>query len=266
MTTSIDILEQARRLAAAGCSVIPIDSPECLKGVDNSSAGKRPAIPWKQFQSTRATDDQLIGWFGTESRNIGIVTGVISDLVVVDCDSPEALAWADTHLPPTPWRVRTSKGEHRGYRHPGGAVRNAVRIDTGDPTIKIDVRGDGGYVVGPGSLHASGAAYEWIAEEPASTASLPRFDPAWLKGETAPHDPRTEKPIVAEGGRNDFLFREGCKLRRELAWGEQTVAAVLNLLNDEHCRPPLDGREMQRIAKSCMVAHDDDEVRITSTP
>ncbi len=166
---------------------MPIDHPATTTQTDESRIGKIPTLPsWKGLQTERPSESDIRSWFDCgHLRNIGIVTGAISDLVVVDCDSPEAIAWADARLPATPWRSRTGKGEHRGYRHPGAAVKNSVRIDTGDPAVKIDVRGDGGYVVAPGSVHANGTPYEWLVEPPSSRDALPVFNLTWLKADAS---------------------------------------------------------------------------------
>src|SRR5690606_17775107 len=52
--------------------------------------------------------------------------------------------------------VRTGKGRHLYFRHPGGTVRNFTRKLPG-----LDLRGDGGYVVAPPSTHANGERYVW---------------------------------------------------------------------------------------------------------
>ena len=183
-------------------------------------------------------------------RNIGIVTGAVSNLIVIDCDNSEAMAWADVHLPATPWRVRTARGEHRGYRHPGGLYPNTVRIETGDPEIKIDVRGDGGYVVAPGSQHRDGMMNEWAVGEPSAVDALPVFDPAWLSlGVPSSHPVARVAAEVSAGHRNDTLFREGCRLRR-LGWNEAEIGAALQARNLARCRPPLEAREVQAIAAS----------------
>ena len=107
------------------------------------------------------------------------MTGVVSGIVVIDCDPPGTIAWADEHPPPTGIATRTAKGEHRFYRHPGGFIKNTVRVYTGEARIEIDVRADGGYVVGPGSVHETGTVYEKVADWPAID-KLPVFDPVWL--------------------------------------------------------------------------------------
>ena len=89
--------------------------------------------------------------------------------------------------------TRTAKGEHRFYRHPGGTVRNSVRIRTGDGAIKIDVRGDGAYVVAPGSVHQTGVVYERVGLWP-PVAELPMFDPSWLELENPDESHRQAAP------------------------------------------------------------------------
>lgn len=175
-----------------GYSVIPLDHPAETNQTDPKRIGKVPRLQtWKMFQEARPTRDNLRAWFGNgHRRNIGLVTGAVSNLVMIDLDSPEALTWADAHLPPTPMVTRTAQGEHRGYRHPGVPVRNKARVQTGDPAVKIDVRADGGYVVGPTSLHASGVVYERAGTWP-PVAELPVFDPAWLEPDAPAAEPET---------------------------------------------------------------------------
>lgn len=248
-----DALARARWFADLGCSVIPIDHPaDAASHADPSNVGKTPTVAWKAFQTARPSDQHLSAWFGNgHHRNIGVITGAVSNLVVVDCDSAEAVEWADAHLPRTPWRVLTSKGEHRGYRHPGVPVGNQVRIDTGDPAIKIDVRGDGGYVVAPGSEHVSGARYEWIGEPP-SIDALPVFDPEWLAlmSPSGAAPTPTLPASVSEGSRNDTLFTEGCRLRR-LGLDHPEILATLEAINVRRCRPPLSAQEVETISRSC---------------
>ncbi|MGE3841736.1 MAG: bifunctional DNA primase/polymerase, partial [Vicinamibacterales bacterium] len=112
-------METALDLTARGLSVIPIPRPGVSPGAD----GKVPAIAWKAFQTRRATEAELRRWFAYD-QNVAIVTGAISGLVVVDADSPEAIAWIRRRLPYTPWQTKTARGFHLFYGHPGVPVRN----------------------------------------------------------------------------------------------------------------------------------------------
>ena len=142
----------AANLVARGCSVIPIRTDS-----------KKPAVTsWKAYQTRKPTVDELVDWFIGKPRNVAIVTGSISNIVVVDIEDDHSLAWARQHLPRTDKRVRTGGGgQHWYYRHPGTPVRNRVRIKADDPAVKIDIRADHGYVLAPGSIHpVTGRVYE----------------------------------------------------------------------------------------------------------
>ncbi len=172
-------VEQALLLRDLGFSVFPVPLP--VPGTPDGQVGdgKRPAIEWKPFQSHRPDAAQVRQWFG-RPRNIGIVTGAISNHIVIDCDSNSALRWATAHLPYTPRQTVTSKGFHLGYQSPGIPVRNRARIQTGTGKIALDVRGDGGFVIGPFSTHMSGAIYYAVADWDAPLSEVPVFDPTWL--------------------------------------------------------------------------------------
>ncbi|MBK6297742.1 MAG: bifunctional DNA primase/polymerase [Sphingomonadales bacterium] len=135
---------------------------------------KAPAIKWEKFKSERATDEQILRWQEhSPDANIGVVTGIISGIFVLDLDSEEALIEAEHRgLPQTP-RVRTGKGQHIYFRYPPGAtVNNRTGI-----LPKTDIRGEGGYVVAPPSVHPNGTVYEWIT----SPDGCPLADaPEWL--------------------------------------------------------------------------------------
>ena len=232
-----------------GLSIIPVEH-----------RGKRPTCKWKEFQTRRPTFEELEAWFDTGADlNVGIVTGTVSGVVLIDCDSAEGIAWADAHLPPTPMVTHTAKGEHRFYGHPGRPVGNKVRIHTG-AKIAIDVRGDGGYVVGPGGVHETGAVYKKVGDWP-PVDKLPVFDPAWLESKPGkrPSPASTASPqthgladessppsqSVPTGERNDTVFREARRLHRlglaETAICESsscsTVSAVARLWQRRRSSP-----------------------------
>lgn len=138
------MLALARAYMANGLTPIPLEFRD-----------KKPSIKWAEFQNRKPTDEELVKWF-KKPCNIGIITGVPSGIVVIDLDGPAGIAEAEKLGLSSTVAVKTGKGKHLYYRHPGGIVQNNVRIAPG-----IDVRGDGGYVVAPTSVHASGAHYEW---------------------------------------------------------------------------------------------------------
>lgn len=120
---------------------------------------KKPLIAWQKYQKRLPTEDEITEWWKKwPNANPAIVTGTVSGIVVIDADGEAGRAFVAAHCPATSVYVRTAKGWHFYYRHPGhGEVHNAVRF-----APEVDVRGDGGYVVAPPSVHASGAVYEWL--------------------------------------------------------------------------------------------------------
>jgi len=141
------ILDYAYYYLKKGFSVIPL-----------RPNGKKPVIEWAEFQSRFPTEEELFEWFGNGSQNnIGIVTGAISGLDVVDLDSADAVRFAQEHSFPLTPLVKTGEGIHLYYRHKEG-VRNFQKRDD---LPGIDLRGDGGYIVAPPSVHESGKRYHW---------------------------------------------------------------------------------------------------------
>jgi hypothetical protein len=167
-------LDDALALLARGCSVIPVPRPG--PGGD----GKIPAIPWREFQMRRPTEAELRHWFATP-MNVAIVTGAVSGLVVIDADSPEGLRCCVRRLPYTPWQTKTARGYHLFYQHPGRRIPNRARLDTSAGRVAVDVRGDGGYVIAPGSLHATGVRYTFAGDWTQPRDRVPRFWPGWLE-------------------------------------------------------------------------------------
>lgn len=128
---------------------------------------KVPMVKWERYKSERASLETIAIW-ASETTNFGIVTGRISGVVVLDLDTEAAIAEAKRHgLPEGTLSVRTPNGLHVYLKHPGGTIRNRVGLLLG-----ADFRGDGGFVVAPGSSFSpsenekragkSGGTYSWI--------------------------------------------------------------------------------------------------------
>ena len=154
---------------ARGWSVIPVEP-----------RGKRPLVAWRGFQTRRASLAQLARWFARwPDANVAIVTGRLSRLVVVDvdprhggADSLAAFEAAHGALPATIEALTGGGGRHLYFRHPGKRVANRVGLWPG-----IDLRGDGGCVVAPPSVHPSGRRYAWrpgCSPDELPAAPLPR--------------------------------------------------------------------------------------------
>src|SRR5581483_2759319 len=239
--TANNMLKAALDYAERGLSVIPI-KPQA----------KQPLIKWKPYRGRRATPNEIRAWLRQwPDANIGIVTGAISGIVVLDCDSDDAMAFArQWGLPELAPRVKTGNGWHIYFAHPGYRVRNFVKQD-GDA---IDLRGDGGFIVAPPSVHPSGSAYRWelkaddlppipdwlaqiIAEKPKKPTQQNGngHNPQAYSGTTpyarAALQAELEKlRNTPEGSRNDQLNRSAYNVFRLMAGGDlpedETYSAV----------------------------------------
>lgn len=118
---------------------------------------KRPAISWKEYMTRRPTDQELHTWFDTPKFNaIGLATGQISGVVVVDLDSDKI---PDGFTLESPLVSKTiSGGRHFFYRW-DEEMRNDAKVEG----LPIDFRGDGGFVVIPPSALGD-KGYSWDNE------------------------------------------------------------------------------------------------------
>jgi len=172
--------------------------------------GKKPIGPWKAYQeNTSATADQLAAWDASDF-NLCIVTGSASGILVVDVDSPEAQKLIDELDPPLTPAVRTAKGQHLYFRFPDYEIRNSTNIRG----VKLDVRGEGGYVIGAGSIHPTGLRYDWtISPADVEFAPLPDNLRALLEkesrsGQRADLGPATDLPSTGVRGLDRCLGEE----------------------------------------------------------
>jgi hypothetical protein len=176
---AVEMQAHALRLLDRGFSLIPVPSPRAGVPMGEPGDGKTPAIAWREFQHRLPTVEEIARWF-TQPMNVAVVTGAVSGVVAIDADAPDALLWCTKHLPYTPWQTQTAHGFHLWYRHPGVRVPNRVRLNTRDGQLPIDVRADGGFVIAPGSIHATGVAYREAGDWTASRDELPVFWPGWV--------------------------------------------------------------------------------------
>jgi hypothetical protein len=242
--------EAAARYLSRGWPVVPL-------------AGKVPMIPWKEFQSRLPCRGDIDGWFlprESSPTGLGIVTGNVSGLVVVDCDSrDDATHWTAEHGS-SPLEVQTGGGGvHLYYAMPDGIE---VRNRQGLFQRKIDLRGEGGYAVAPPSLHSSGKFYEWLSF--AERVTLPVFDAAWLSeahqerrlplvegGDKVRHALSYILKIHAvagEGGHNN-TFRAACKLR-DAGLSKTEAFELLSRWNETNASPLWSAEELEHKIES----------------
>ncbi len=176
-----NILDHALRYAGIGWEVFPlygIKDGVCTcwkKEKCGSNAGKHPLTSDGLLSAT--TDPlQIRKWFESgDNINIGVRTGEVSNLVVIDIDGDNDLNESD--LPETVEQITGSGGRHLLYKYPkdGNKYKTMVRV-----IENVDSRADGGYIVAPPSMHLSGNKYEWECEHDPFNTEINDGPKSWL--------------------------------------------------------------------------------------
>jgi len=225
-------LEAALEYLRLGWSVIPV-------GQD-----KKPLIEWGEYKNKLPEKERVEAWFKKASNTqVAIVTGAISDLAVVDIEA----GGKTEDLPNTVISKTGGGGFHYYYKHPGKPIKNGVRVRE-----LTDIRGDGGYVVAPPSLHLSGKNYEWVV--PPGISDIADF-PEWIIGNKKSNDKlATDWNVklhteVGEGQRNDTAASIAGKILKTLPAEEWEIEGwtYLQKWNANFCKPPITLAELQSV-------------------
>jgi hypothetical protein len=142
----------------------------CHKGSRCESPGKHPV--WKRFYEKATSDPQeLMKLYADNVYNVGIPTGEVNGLVILDFDGEEGMRtlaqWRERGLSDT-WEVTTaSGGKHLIYSLPFEVEIDGIPFEVRN-TVKsigagVDVRGEHGFTVGPGSIGLKGE-YVWARD------------------------------------------------------------------------------------------------------
>ena len=184
---NLDPLTAAQAYAAAGICVIPL----------RTDGSKAPALPaWKQYEHHQPDPADLCRWFSEGRHGIGLINGAVSgNLETLDFDEPGLYERFETLcleqgreelVGRLPLVATPSGGRHLLYRCTelvDGNQKLAQRLVGGSLETLIETRGEGGYIVAPGSpvgCHPAGTPYRFLRGGP---ASLPRITPEerrWL--------------------------------------------------------------------------------------
>jgi hypothetical protein len=218
-----------------------------------SRVGKHARVAWGdvEYGVPVPRPDPGAGW--------GLRTGAHpkgSDVFVVDLDSDAAAEAFDALGGASEtYTVQTARGFHLYFKHPGFHVKTS----RGDLAPKIDIRGDGGIVIAPGSPHKSGATYtELNSVEP---IDAPIWLLEWLQKQRAPseaqHYPgdveggqlayhrklyaeylKTAPPSISEAGGDEALWNVVQHGAWDLLLPVEDVLELVAEHFDPRCRPP----------------------------
>ncbi len=250
--------------------------------------------------------DQINKWWEDyPNANIGIATGKLPEknkyLIVVDCDVhkdrngyKELYEYQEVNTPlPTTLTARSGSGGTHYYLLSEKPYKNAVNILENYCGHKsgVDVRGVGGYIVAPPSIHPdTKSRYKWqgafdfskiadggtaldklmkdgnVSIDGAKPATPPKWTSTRLKRKT---DKAEEKPtdeyenilIIAknkgltfkEGKRNNDIHKLACCLQYR-GYTDNQINDYCNRVNSECCSPPLPDKEVEGAIRSALKA------------
>ena len=223
--------------------------------------GKEPVISkreggngYKDASSDHGRVTAMFNKAGRKATGYGIATGAASGVVVVDVDGPEARAEAERLGLRSEFVVKTGRPEGDGW-HLYFKIPPGVKIRSRVLALGVELKAEGCYVVGPGSLHPSGATYRLVKDgkpSPMPECLLESEPDASLGDRVTDSGPVTVDlagPQIAEGARNRELTRIAGRLHDGTRDQDQ-LAACLLAINSARCAPPLDEAEVSKIAAS----------------
>lgn len=236
--------------------------PGCL------AKGKHPATPMGVRDATSDIKQVIKWWVDNPDWNIGLHC---NKYTVLDVDGEEGkeelrrLVKLHRDVPSfsNGPRATTGGGGYHFY-FKSSEVGNKVKFAPG-----LDIRSEGGYVIAPPSLHASGKRYKWdiglevglVQEMPAWLLKLAKGEPNKFKSYSVPgsdkEKPRVDissLPAIDDGCRNGEL----CKIAGRFFWEGNTMPEVVELLdkvNRLKCLPPVSRNEIERIVSNVSRYH-----------
>ena len=220
--------------------------------------GKRPKT--KNGCKDATTDAAIVKawWQQWPNANIGIATGNKSGgIFVVDLDIDEDRGLDGYHTLrewenengkfPETWTAITGRGGYHLYYRWSSKVKNRAGIIDG-----VDIRGEGGYVVAPPSIHNNGHRYEW--EYAPDEFELKKADnnvEFFLQTGKTIGNSFSMPDKVGQGERNTMLFKFACMMQAKGA-SDQAVFAATMQENNAKCIPALSDSEVEIIVKSAL--------------
>jgi Bifunctional DNA primase/polymerase, N-terminal/Primase C terminal 1 (PriCT-1) len=243
----------ALRLAQSGLAVFPCQP-----------RGKEPACDAGLLAATKDAERIDRWWRSIPDLNIGIATGAVSGIFVLDVDGDDGehslrKLEAEHGVLPQTAEVITGKGRHCYFRLGEQSVKNSV----GQIAPGLDVRGEGGYVIAPPSIHPSSRAYAWSVD----TASEFAGAPEWLhtliagtssgagKGKPLEYWHRLLTGAIRNGERNTTLTSLCGKLLHTGLTDVILLYDVMTCINIARCADPLSEAELDTIIASVISTH-----------
>jgi hypothetical protein len=199
---------------------------------------------WRRRAPCSWVKDMMERW---PTANVGILTR-LSNVTVVDVDDAALIDAMIARFGKTPLKTRTpSGGMHLWYRRSDDIDHNL----RGTEGLAVDVRSNGLIVVPPSirpSGKYAGRGYEFVEGSWDDLARIPKVRAGSLAANPASATQPTRLRAVAEGRRNDTLFRVLLRQARHCD-DKSALQDVANTVNDDF-DPPLPLTEVTKTVES----------------
>jgi hypothetical protein len=231
---------------------------------------KLPATPRGFHDATTDSATVVREWTADPHANVGIATGQSAGILVLDIDPGGDVTMHELRRKlgplPTTLAAVTPRGFHGYFQHPDVDVRcSAGRLGTG-----VDVRANGGYVVGPPSRIGSGR-YGWrlaAGQSEPLPSDIVELPAAWIEALATRTPPRTEAErdaayvraairaeigavrFAPEGTRNTTLNASAFAVARFATSGQVREDDLVDLLLGAAVESGLEPDEAQRTIRS----------------
>lgn len=233
---------------------------------------KKPLTPHGCKDAKKQIGPIQAWWKRWPDASVGIATGSASNLIVIDEDLDEdkgvdgyqsVQAWERDHGPlPETVRVITGRGgAHMYFHYSGSDIGNRAGILEG-----VDIRGEGGYVVAPPSVHPNGTEYQWeYAPDEIPLAEVDETVKAFLGGVRSSGSTSADFKVpntIPSGARNDTLYRLACSMQAQ-GIPDAAIEAAVRETNNNACVEPLSDDEIELLIGSAL-RHAKGELKILS--
>ena len=198
----------------------------------------------RPYLTRKATQEELGAWSWS---GVGIVTGPVSGVLVLDVDGPEGEAELQKHGHPATPMVRTASGGlHLYFKHPEQHVRTGIRVAPG-----LDVKASGGYVVAPPVRGAERPSLtSGSSRHRRRNSQTPQVADGSLRAGTAERSGRIRSGNAYRPGKRNNVLASLAGTMRRRGMGEGEILAALQVANEQRCQPPLEAEEVEKIAAS----------------
>jgi hypothetical protein len=240
------MMQQAIKYLRQGFSVIPVIPKD-----------KKSLVDWAIYQKKLPTEQDIKDWWKKwPDANIGVITGQISGVAVIDIDSEEGKKEIESFVPDSlivPIVNSPRGGQHWWFRCLDSNLITKAGIDG---FTKVDIRANGGMIIAPPSVGANGKRYEWNEGIDIGQMEIPRIPKSLydvLPKKISSKEIMVPSPtglMFTEGRRDEDMFHIANALVKSRIPQEEIYETLVKLALA--CHPPFPLKEAEQKVLSAL--------------